>query len=93
MFFSEAVSAILTERKNSGNQVGLSRMKKASLIIILSLFGAGAVLPAPGSTSVVFAQRKDKDDKKNPAGPPVVRPKGGQDKQKEPPPKKDKRPG
>lgn len=65
---------------------------KAFLIIILSLFGTVAVLPAPGSTTVVFAQRKDKDDKKDPAGPPVVRPKG-QDKAKEPPPKKDKKPG
>ncbi|HXU34974.1 MAG TPA: hypothetical protein VN937_01330 [Blastocatellia bacterium] len=67
-------------------------MKKAFLILSLSLFGAVAVLPAPGSGSVVFAQRKDKDDKKNPAGPPVVRPKGGQDKGKEPPPKKEKKP-
>lgn len=66
-------------------------MKKAILIVFLSLFGAAAVLPAPGSTSVVFAQKKDKDDRKNPAGPPVVRPKGGgQDKPKEPPPRKNK---
>jgi hypothetical protein len=67
-------------------------MKKAFLIITLSLFGAVAVLPAPGSSSLVFAQRKDKDDKKNPSGPPVVKPKGGQDKQKQPPPRKDKKP-
>lgn len=67
-------------------------MKKAFLIITLSLFGAAAVLPAPGSSSVVFAQKKDKDDKKNPSGPPVVKPKGGQDKSKDAPPKKDRKP-
>lgn len=66
-------------------------MKKAFLIAAISLFGAAAVLPAPGTPSTVFAQKKDKDDRKNPAGPPVVRPKGGgQDKPKEPPPKKRK---
>ena len=65
-------------------------MKKVTLIIFLSLFSAATVLPAPGSTSVVFAQ-KDKDDKKNPPGPPVVKPKGGgQDKSKDNPPKKNK---
>ena len=47
-------------------------MKKAFLILTLSLFGAAAISPAPGSGTVVFAQRKDKDDKKSPAGPPVV---------------------
>ena len=67
-------------------------MKKAFLILTLSLFGVVAVVPAPGGSSVAFAQKKDKDDKKNPAGPPVVKPKGGQDKGKEPPPRKDKKP-
>jgi|GEM_PF-2694692 len=67
-------------------------MKKAFLILILSLFGAAGVLPAPGSSSAVFAQRKDKTTRRIRAGPPVVRPKGGQDRGKEPPPKKDKKP-
>ena len=66
-------------------------MKKAFLITLLSLFGSTAMLPAPGSTSVVFAQKKD--DRKDPAGPPVVKPKGGgQDKPKDPP-KKSKKDG
>jgi hypothetical protein len=68
-------------------------MKKAFLIITISVFGAAGILPAPGSTFAVYAQKKDKDDKKNPAGPPVVRPKGGGDKPKEPPPKKDRKNG
>jgi hypothetical protein len=75
--------------ENAGNKLGRSCMKKAFLITIISLLSAVAVLPAPGSVAVVYAQKKDKDDRKNPAGPPVVRPKGGgQDKPKEPPPKK-----
>lgn len=73
-------------------EFGRSCMKKAFLIITLSLFGAVAIVPAPGGSSVVFAQKKDKDDKKNPTPPPVVRDKGKQDKAKEPPPRKDRRP-
>lgn len=68
-------------------------MKKVFLIITLSLFGATAMVGAPGSGSTVFAQKKDKDEKKkDPPGPPVIRDKGKQDKPKEPPPKKDKKP-
>lgn len=67
-------------------------MKKAFLIITLSLFGITAWVPTPGSGSVVFAQKKDKDEKKkDPPGPPVIRDKEKQEKHKEPP-KKDKRP-
>lgn len=67
-------------------------MKKFVLIITLSIFGATAVVTAPLSGSVAFAQKKDKDEKKNPPGPPVIKDKGNQDKSKEPPPKKEKRP-
>lgn len=68
-------------------------MKKLSMIITLSLFGVVAVGATPTSYSVVFAQGKDKDEKKkDPPGPPVVKDKGGQERPKEPPPKKDKKP-
>ena len=67
-------------------------MKKAFLIITLSLFGAVASVPTPGSGSVVFAQKKDKDEKKkDPPGPPVIRDKEKHDKPKEAP-RKDKKP-
>lgn len=66
-------------------------MKKAFLIIALSLFGMAAVVPSPGGGRVVFAQKRDKDDKKNPTPPPVIKDKGKQDKPKEPP-KKDRKP-
>jgi uncharacterized alpha/beta hydrolase family protein len=67
-------------------------MKKFFLLITLSLFGATALVTIPGSCSVVFAQ-KDKDEKKKDTpGPPVIKDKGKQDKPKEPPPKKDKKP-
>ena len=67
-------------------------MKKFFLVVTLSLFGAAAVVTAPSACSVALAQKKDKDDKKNPSGPPVIKDKRGDDKPKEPPPKKDKRP-
>ena len=69
-------------------------MKKLFLIITLSLFGSTVVLFPPEANHAVFAQNRDKkkDDKKDPPGPPVVRPKGKEDRPKEPPPKKDKRP-
>jgi len=74
------------------NEVGSNGMKKVFLIITLSLFGVTAVFTAPPNGPVAFAQRKEKDDKKNPPGPPVIKDKGNHDKPKEPPPKKDKRP-
>ena len=67
-------------------------MKKAFLIITLTLFSAIAAVPLPSGSSVVFAQKKDKDDKKNPTPPPVIRDKGRQDKPKEPPHRKDRKP-
>ena len=67
-------------------------MKKVILIVTLSLFGLTAVITAPPSGSIVWAQKKDRDDKKNPAGPPVIRDKGNKDKPKDPPPKKDRKP-
>ena len=67
-------------------------MKNLFLIITLSLYGVTAVATAPAGGSVAFAQKKDKDEKKNPPGPPVIKDKGNQEKSKEPPPKKDKRP-
>ena len=67
-------------------------MKKAFLIITMSLFGMAATVPTPGNGSVVLAQKRDKDDKrKDPPGPPVVRDKEKRDKPKEPP-RKDKKP-
>jgi hypothetical protein len=72
---------------------GTSSMKKAVLMLTLLLFGLVGVLPLPTDGSVVYAQKKDKDDKKNPTPPPVVRDKGKQEKPKQPPPKRDKKPG
>lgn len=74
------------------NEVGSNGMKKFFLIVTLSVFGATAVVTAPPAGSVAFAQKKDKDDKKNPPGPPVIKDKGSQDKPKGPPPRKDKKP-
>lgn len=67
-------------------------MKKVFLIVTLSLFGVTTVITAPPSGSVALAQKKGKDEKKNPPGPPVIRDKGSKDKPKEPPPKKEKKP-
>jgi hypothetical protein len=67
-------------------------MKRVFLIITLAVFGATAVITPAGGPSVAFAQRKEKDEKKNPPGPPVVRDKGKQEKPKEPPPRKEKKP-
>ena len=67
-------------------------MKKLFLIVTLSIFGATAMITARLDGSVAFAQKKDKDEKKNPPGPPVIKDKGSQDKPKEPPPKKDRKP-
>jgi hypothetical protein len=67
-------------------------MKKFVLIITLSVFGATTVATAPFGGNVVVAQKRDKDDKKNTPGPPVIKDKGPQDKSKQPPPKKDKKP-
>ena len=63
-------------------------MKKFVLIITLSVFGATAVSTAPFGGHVAVAQKKEKDDKKNTPGPPVIKDKGP----KQPPPKKDKKP-
>ncbi|MEK6322065.1 MAG: hypothetical protein AABN33_10310 [Acidobacteriota bacterium] len=68
-------------------------MKKVFLIITLSLFGVTASVMIPSSGSVVFAQKKDRDEKKkDPPGPPVIRDKERKEKPKEPPPKKDRKP-
>ena len=67
-------------------------MKKVILIVTLSLFGVTTMISVPPSGSVVMAQRKDKGDKKNPPGPPVIRNKGNQEKPKEPPPKRERKP-
>src|SRR4030095_3915268 len=84
MFCTSSVGAIL-ERIWWG-------MKKFVLIITLSVFGATTVATAPFGGDVVVAQKRDKDDKKNAPGPPVIKDKGPQDKSKQPPPKKDKKP-
>jgi hypothetical protein len=67
-------------------------MKKFFLIVMLALFGVASVVMVPPYSSVAYAQKKDKDDKKNPSGPPVIKDKGGRDKPKEPPPKRDRKP-
>ncbi|HSB11591.1 MAG TPA: hypothetical protein VLM38_19035 [Blastocatellia bacterium] len=65
-------------------------MKKCLLMITIALFGVVAVGTTPEGTSVVFAQKRDRDrdgKKKDPPGPPVVKDKGKTEKPKEPPPK------
>lgn len=74
------------------NEVGSKSMKKIFLIVTLSLFGATAVVTASPGDSVALEQKKPKDEKKNPPGPPVIKDKGSQEKPKEPPPKKEKKP-
>lgn len=74
------------------NEAGSNRMKKLVLIVTLSLFATTAVVTAPPCGFVAYAQKKDKDEKKNPPGPPVIKDKGNREKPKEPPPKKDKKP-
>lgn len=67
-------------------------MKKVFLITTLLIFGMSGPLATMSGGNVVFAQKKDKDEKKKDSpGPPVIKDKGIP-KQKEPPPKKDKRP-
>ena len=73
-------------------RTGSNVMKQFFLIATLSLFGAVTVFSAPPVGAVALAQKKDKDDKKSPSGPPVIKDKRGSDKPKEPPPKKDRKP-
>lgn len=64
-------------------------IRKFVLVITISLVGVVAVGTNPVSTSVAFAQKRDKEQKKkDPPGPPVVKDKGKSEKPKEPPPKK-----
>ena len=67
-------------------------MKKVVLIITLSVFGVTTMVSAPPNGSVALAQKRGKDEKKNPPGPPVIKDKGSQEKPKEPPPKRDRKP-
>lgn len=71
-------------------------MKRLFLIIVMAIFGVMAVGAFPAQVSYAYAddKKKDKDKKKDPAGPPVVREKGDKDKSPKPkdPPKKDKKP-
>ena len=60
-------------------QSGSNLMKKAFLILTLSLFGMTTVITAPPVGGVVLAQKKDKDEKRNPPGPPVIKNKGNQE--------------
>lgn len=69
---------------------GINFMKSIFLMIALSFFVA-AVNPPDAGCSVMLDQKKDKDERKNPTGPPVVKDKGKQDKPKDPP-RRDKKP-
>lgn len=66
-------------------------MKKIFLLIVIALFGAGATVASPLQYESAYEQKKSRDKKKDPPGPPVVRDKGKDEKPKDPPPKK-KRP-
>jgi hypothetical protein len=71
-------------------------MKKLFLAILISVFGITALGTLPADCSVVYAQKKDKGDKKkDPPGPPVVREKPKEkkdDKPKDDKPKRGKKP-
>ena len=67
-------------------------MQKVLLAILIALFTANAVVASP-AVSLSNDQRKDdRQRKKDPPGPPVVRDKGKENKPKEPPPKRHGRP-
>ena len=67
-------------------------MKKVLLAILIALFSANAVVASP-AVSLAYDQRKDdQQKKKDPPGPPVVKNKGKENKPKEPPPKRDRKP-
>jgi hypothetical protein len=74
------------------SEAGSNGMKRLILIVTLSLFGATTLAVAHPSASVAFAQKKNKEEKKDPPGPPVIKDKGSRDKPKAPPPKKEKKP-
>jgi hypothetical protein len=67
-------------------------VKKVLLAILTALFTANAVVASP-AVSLTYDQRKDdRQKKKDPPGPPVVKDKGNENKPKEPPRKKDRKP-
>lgn len=67
-------------------------MKKVVLAIIISLVGVVGFGELPTS-SLVFAQKRNEDKKKDPPGRPVVRDKDkGRDDKPKPAPKKGKKP-
>ena len=65
-------------------------MKKVLLIIAITIFGAGAVGASPKPFMVVYDQKKE-DRKKDPPGPPVVKEKKDE-RPKDAPPKRGKKP-
>jgi hypothetical protein len=70
-------------------------MKKLVLILAMAIFGAFAVGMFPAQSAYAWEDDKNKDKKKDPAGPPVVEDKKKPPKPKDPrkdPPKKDKKP-
>ncbi|HXG91064.1 MAG TPA: hypothetical protein VNN73_01690 [Blastocatellia bacterium] len=68
-------------------------MKKFLLLMVIALFGVNAVGAAPAQYASAYDQKKGDDKKKDPPGPPVVRPKEPKgEKPKQEPPKKNKRP-
>jgi len=67
-------------------------VKKALLAILISLFSVTATIASPPASIAYDQKKNEQQKKKDPPGPPVVKDKGKQDKPKEPPPRKDKRP-
>lgn len=66
-------------------------MKKVVLAIMISTCGAWTLGVLPAATPAAYAQKRD-DRKKDPPGPPVQRDKKGDQRPKEPPPRKDRKP-
>ena len=66
-------------------------MKKVVLAIMISTCGAWTLGVLPDATPAAYAQKRD-DRKKDPPGPPVQRDKKGDQRPKEPPPRKDRKP-
>ena len=69
--------------------------RRVFLAIMLAAFGITATAALPGRSLTVYAQKKDDGKKKNPPGPPVVKPKqpqGGDKKGDDKGRPKDKKP-
>ena len=89
-----------TSQEGSGRNVGTKRhlqgwevaMKRILLAILISIFSWTAAGATPFVSISDDRKKDEKQRKKDPPGPPVVKDKGRDDRPKDPPPKRGKRP-